>query len=201
MSPLSLFSFSCHQRSARRLVPQPGVGRQRAPAVGSLCSQACLCPARGPVLLVALLTRPWAPREAGWLGGVGTEWRAQEVLEVSSPRRKPVCPEWAVADATLLMPPHPGRDHKRVRSSPQAPVEVPAASPKQCGSSASCRAAAGQVLGTSAQSALSLQLLGVFWGFVVIFSCSGLRAAPVGPWQLREVDMFTSKELLLIKHQ
>lgn len=51
------------------------------------------------------------------------------------------------------------------------------------------------------QSVLSSQLLGVFLGFVVLFSCSGLRAAPVGPWQLREVDMFTSKELLLIKHQ
>lgn len=200
MSPLSLFSFSCHQRSARRLVPQPGVGRQRAPAVGSLCSQACLCPARGTSSGCGLVNKAVGTKR-GWVGGVGTEWRAQQVLEASSPRRKPVCPEWAVADAMLLMPPHPGRDHRLVRSSPQPPVEVPAASPKQCGSSVSCRAAAGQVLGTSAQSVLSSQLLGVFWGFVVIFSCSGLRAAPVGPWQLREVDMFTSKELLLIKHQ
>lgn len=51
------------------------------------------------------------------------------------------------------------------------------------------------------QSVPSSQLLEVFLGLVVLFSCSGLRAAPLGPWQLREVDMFTSKELLLIKHQ
>lgn len=42
-------------------------------------------------------------------------------------------------------------------------------------------------------------------GFLLVcfaaFLRSGLRATLLGPQQLREVDMFTSKELLLIKHQ
>lgn len=42
-------------------------------------------------------------------------------------------------------------------------------------------------------------------GFLLVcfaaFFRSGLCATLLGPQQLREVDMFTSKELLLIKHQ
>lgn len=47
---------------------------------------------RDQPLVVALLTRPWAQVEAGW-ALVGTEWKAQKAVEVSSPRRKPICPE------------------------------------------------------------------------------------------------------------
>lgn len=43
--------------------------------------------------------------------------------------------------------------------------------------------------------------LGFSSGLFCCFLRSGLRAALLGPRQLREVDMFTSKEMLLIKHQ
>lgn len=99
------------------------------------------------------------------------------------------------------MPLQPGRDLSLVRSSPQPPLEVPAASPKQCGSLQAAELLQGRCWAPVPQPVLSSQLPGVFLGFVVLFSCSGLRAAPSGPWQLRQVDMFTSKELLLIKHQ
>lgn len=67
----------------------------------------------------------------------------------------------------------------------------------------------GQVLGTSMQEVQPLRpglsclhsWLGFSLGLFCCFPHSGLLAALLGPQQLREVDMFTSKELLLIKHQ
>lgn len=66
-----------------------------------------------------------------------------------------------------------------------------------------------RVLGTGAQEVQPLRpgpcclhgCLGFAFGLFCCFPGAGLLAALRGPRQLREVDMFTSKELLLIKHQ
>lgn len=71
---------------------QPAVGRQRAGGCRLPLFPGLSEPSQQhQALAVALLTRPWAQGEPGWVGWalVGTEGRAQEVLEASSPRRKP----------------------------------------------------------------------------------------------------------------
>lgn len=90
-------------------------------------------------------------------------------------------------------------------AAPSSPQRVPRPVP----SDAVPLQAAGQVLGTGVKVVLSPcpglcclhGWLGFSFGLFCCFPNSGLRAALLGPQQLREVDMFTSKELLLIRHQ
>lgn len=92
---------------------------------------------------------------------------------------------------------------------PGSPRRVPRPVPSDAVPRQAAELLQGRCPGTDMQEVLSLPpgpcclhgWMAFSFGLFCCFPCSGLRAALLGPRQLREVDMFTSKELLLIKHQ
>lgn len=175
-------------RAAERRVPSPV-----RDADISLCRQPYLCPASGTSPCLAVLTSPWAQGEHK---GDRKHWRPGSPRGNASAQRTQ-----ALADALMGRTQHSWSPCAWKGSSGQSQVFCP---------SASGRTAAGQASGTSVQEMLLVRpslcrlhgwLLGFSLGFFCCFPRPGLLAALLGPQQLRGVDMFTSKELLLIKHQ